>query len=139
MAVSYTHLEVTEEAAGVETTEENPEEEAVEEPEEPKKMPLRRKKKKVQQNFDETQNIVLEFEDIPEMTEKVPVQAAQAKKLRAPREIKKEDEPVQTTGEVISSTEKGRELTEQEREEFAPFIHHRRDVYKRQGPGGRWR
>lgn len=36
------------------------------------------------------------------------------------------DEPVQTTGEVISSTEKGRELTEQEREEFAPFIHHRR-------------
>ena len=118
--------EVTEEAAGVETTEENPEEEAVEEPEEPKKMPLRRKKKKVQQNFDETQNIVLEFEDIPEMTEKVPAQAAQAKKLRAPREIKKEDEPVQTTGEVISSTEKGRELTEQEREEFAPFIHHRR-------------
>ena len=118
--------EVTEEAAGVETTEENPEEEAAEEPEEPKKMPLRRKKKKVQQNFDETQNIVLEFEDIPEMTEKVPAQAAQAKKLRAPREIKKEDEPVQTTGEVISSTEKGRELTEQEREEFAPFIHHRR-------------
>ena len=87
---------------------------------------LRRKKKKVQQNFGETQNIVLEFEDIPEMTEKVPAQAAQAKKLRAPREIKKEDEPVQTTGEVISSTEKGRELTEQEREEFAPFIHHRR-------------
>ena len=118
--------EVTEEAAGVETTEENPEEEAAEEPEEPKKMPLRRKKKKVQQNFGETQNIVLEFEDIPEMTEKVPAQAAQAKKLRAPREIKKEDEPVQTTGEVISSTEKGRELTEQEREEFAPFIHHRR-------------
>lgn len=118
--------EVTEEAAGVETTEENPEEEAAEEPEEPKKMPLRRKKKKVQQNFDETQNIVLEFEDIPEMTEKVPAQAAQAKKLRAPREIKKEDEPVQTTGEVISSTEKGRELTEQEREEYAPFIHHRR-------------
>lgn len=118
--------EVTEEAAGVETTEENPEEEAAEEPEEPKKMPLRRKKKKVQQNFDETQNIVLEFEDIPEMTEKAPAQAAQAKKLRAPREIKKEDEPVQTTGEVISSTEKGRELTEQEREEFAPFIHHRR-------------
>mgnify|MGYP004475463133 FL=1 len=118
--------EVTEEAAGVETTEENPEEEAAEEPEEPKKMPLRRKKKKVQQNFDETQNIVLEFDDIPEMTEKVPVQAAQAKKLRAPREIKKEDEPVQTTGEVISSAEKGRELTEQEREEFAPFIHHRR-------------
>lgn len=36
------------------------------------------------------------------------------------------DEPVQTTGEVISSTERGRELTEQEREEFAPFIHHRR-------------
>ena len=118
--------EVTEEAAGAETTEENPEEEAAEEPEEPKKMPLRRKKKKVQQNFDETQNTVLEFEDIPEMTEKVPAQAAQAKKLRAPREIKKEDEPVQTTGEVISSTEKGRELTEQEREEFAPFIHHRR-------------
>lgn len=118
--------EVTEEAAGVETTEENPEEEAAEEPEEPKKMPLRRKKKKVQQNFDETQNIVLEFEDIPEMTEKVPAQAAKAKKLRAPREIKKEDEPVQTTGEVISSTEKGRELTEQEREEYAPFIHHRR-------------
>ena len=119
--------EVTEEAAGAETTEENPEEEAAEEgSEEPKKMPLRRKKKKVQQNFDETQNIVLEFEDIPEMTEKVPAQAAQAKKLRAPREIKKEDEPVQTTGEVISSTEKGRELTEQEREEFAPFIHHRR-------------
>ena len=119
--------EVTEEAAGAETTEENPEEEAAEEgAEEPKKMPLRRKKKKAQQNFDETQNIVLEFEDIPEMTEKVPAQAAQAKKLRAPREIKKEDEPVQTTGEVISSTEKGRELTEQEREEFAPFIHHRR-------------
>lgn len=121
--------EVTEEAAGAETTEENPEEEAAEEPEEPeepKKMPLRRKKKKVQQNFDETQNIVLEFEDIPEMTEKAPAQAAPSKKLRAPREIKKEDEPVQTTGEVISSTEKGRELTEQEREEFAPFIHHRR-------------
>lgn len=118
--------EVTEEAAGAETTEENPEKEAAEEPEEPKKMPLRRKKKKVQQNFDETQNIVLEFEDIPEMTEKAPAQAAPAKKLRAPREIKKEDEPVQTTGEVISSTEKGRELTEQEREEFAPFIHHRR-------------
>ena len=59
--------EVTEEAAGAETTEENPEEEAAEEgSEEPKKMPLRRKKKKVQQNFDETQNIVLEFEDIPE-------------------------------------------------------------------------
>ena len=119
--------EVTEEAAGAETTEENPEEEAAEEgSEEPKKMPLRRKKKKVQQNFDETQNIVLEFEDIPEMTEKAPAQAAPSKKLRAPREIKKEDEPVQTTGEVISSTEKGRELTEQEREEFAPFIHHRR-------------
>ena len=118
--------EVTEEAAGAETTEENPEKEAAEEPEEPKKMPLRRKKKKVQQNFDETQNIVLEFEDIPEMTEKAPAQAAPSKKLRAPREIKKEDEPVQTTGEVISSTEKGRELTEQEREEFAPFIHHRR-------------
>ena len=118
--------EVTEEAAGAETTEENPEEEAAEEPEEPKKMPLRRKKKRVQQNFDETQNIVLEFEDIPEMTEKAPAQAAPSKKLRAPREIKKEDEPVQTTGEVISSTEKGRELTEQEREEFAPFIHHRR-------------
>ena len=118
--------EVTEEAAGAETTEENPEEEAAEEPEEPKKMPLRRKKKKVQQNFDETQNIVLEFEDIPEMTEKAPAQAAPSKKLRAPREIKKGDEPVQTTGEVISSTEKGRELTEQEREEFAPFIHHRR-------------
>ena len=119
--------EVTEEAAGAETTEENPGEEAAEEgSEEPKKMPLRRKKKKVQQNFDETQNIVLEFEDIPEMTEKAPAQAAPAKKLRAPREIKKEDEPVQTTGEVISSTEKGRELTEQEREEFAPFIHHRR-------------
>lgn len=121
--------EVTEEAAGAETTEENPEEEAAEEPEEPeepKKMPLRRKKKKVQQNFDETQNIVLEFEDIPEMTEKAPAQAAPSKKLRAPREIKREDEPVQTTGEVISSTEKGRELTEQEREEFAPFIHHRR-------------
>lgn len=119
--------EVTEEAAGAETTEENPEEEAAEEgAEEPKKMPLRRKKKKVQQNFDETQNIVLEFEDIPEMTEKAPAQAAPSKKLRAPREIKKEDEPVQTTGEVISSTEKGRELTEQEREEFAPFIHHRR-------------
>lgn len=119
--------EVTEEAAGAKTTEENPEEEAAEEgSEEPKKMPLRRKKKKVQQNFDETQNIVLEFEDIPEMTEKAPAQAAPSKKLRAPREIKKEDEPVQTTGEVISSTEKGRELTEQEREEFAPFIHHRR-------------
>lgn len=119
--------EVTEEAAGAETTEENPEEEAAEEgSEEPKKMPLRRKKKKVQQNFDETQNIVLEFEDIPEMTEKAPAQAAPSKKLRAPREIKKGDEPVQTTGEVISSTEKGRELTEQEREEFAPFIHHRR-------------
>ena len=119
--------EVTEEAAGAETTEENPEEEAAEEgAEEPKKMPLRRKKKKAQQNFDETQNIVLEFEDIPEMTEKAPAQAAPSKKLRAPREIKKEDEPVQTTGEVISSTEKGRELTEQEREEFAPFIHHRR-------------
>lgn len=119
--------EVTEEAAGAETTEENPEEEAAEEgSEEPKKMPLRRKKKKVQQNFDETQNIVLEFEDIPEMTEKAPAQAAPSKKLRAPREIKKEDEPVQTTGEVISSTERGRELTEQEREEFAPFIHHRR-------------
>ena len=119
--------EVTEEAAGAETTEENPEEEAAEEgSEEPKKMPLRRKKKKVQQNFDETQNIVLEFEDIPEMTEKAPAQAAPSKKLRAPREIKKEDEPVQTTGEVISSTEKGRELTEQERKEFAPFIHHRR-------------
>lgn len=119
--------EVTEEAAGAETTEENPEEEAAEEgSEEPKKMPLRRKKKKVQQNFDETQNIVLEFEDIPEMTEKAPAQAAPSKKLRAPREIKKEEEPVQTTGEVISSTEKGRELTEQEREEFAPFIHHRR-------------
>lgn len=119
--------EVTEEAAGAETTEENPEEEAAEEgSEEPKKMPLRRKKKKVQQNFDETQNIVLEFEDIPEMTEKAPAQAAPSKKLRAPREIKKEDEPVQTTGEVISSTEKGRELTEQEREGFAPFIHHRR-------------
>lgn len=117
---------VTEEAAGAEMTEENPKEEATEEPEEPKKMPLRRKKKKVQQNFDETQNIVLEFEDIPEMTEKAPAQAAPSKKLRAPREIKKEDEPVQTTGEVISSTEKGRELTEQEREEFAPFIHHRR-------------
>lgn len=27
---------------------------------------------------------------------------------------------------MISSTEKGRELTEQERKEFAPFIHHRR-------------
>ena len=53
---------------------------------------------------------MLEFDDIPEMTKKVPAQAAQAKKLRAPREIKKEDEPVQTTGEVISSTEKGREL-----------------------------
>ena len=119
--------EVTEEAAGAETTEENPEEEAAEEgSEEPKKMPLRRKKKKVQQNFDETQNIVLEFEDIPEMTEKAPAQAAPSKKLRAPREIKKGDEPVQTTGEVISSTERGRELTEQEREEFAPFIHHRR-------------
>lgn len=119
--------EVTEEAAGAETTEENPEEEAAEEgSEEPKKMPLRRKKKKVQQNFDETQNIVLEFEDIPEMTEKAPAQAAPSKKLRAPREIKKEEEPVQTTGEVISSTERGRELTEQEREEFAPFIHHRR-------------
>lgn len=119
--------EVTEEAAGAETTEENPEEEAAEEgSEEPKKMPLRRKKKKVQQNFDETQNIVLEFEDIPEMTEKAPAQAAPSKKLRAPREIKKGDEPVQTTGEVISSTEKGRELTEQEREEFDPFIHHRR-------------
>ena len=119
--------EVTEEAAGAKTTEENPEEEAAEEgSEEPKKMPLRRKKKKVQQNFDETQNIVLEFEDIPEMTEKAPAQAAQAKKLWAPREIKTAAEPVQTSGEVISSTEKGRELTEQEREEFAPFIHHRR-------------
>ena len=118
--------EVTEEAAGVETTEENPEEEAAEEPEEPKKMPLRRKKKKVQQNFDETQNIVLEFEDIPEMTEKAPAQAAPSKKLRAPREIKKEDEPVQTTEEETASAGKSRELTEQEREEFAPFIHHRR-------------
>ena len=118
--------EVTEEAAGAETTEENPEEEAAEEPEEPKKMPLRRKKKKVQQNFDETQNIVLEFEDIPEMTEKAPAQAAPSKKLRAPREIKKEDEPVQTTEEETASAGKSRELTEQEREEFAPFIHHRR-------------
>ena len=114
--------EVTEEAVDAEATEENPEEE----PEEPKKMPLRRKKKKVQQNFDETQNIVLEFEDIPEMEEKSPAPAAPAKKLRAPREIKKEDEPVQMTGEEPSSTGKGRELTEQEKEEFAPFIHHRR-------------
>ena len=114
--------EVTEEAVDAEATEENPEEE----PEEPKKMPLRRKKKKVQQNFDETQNIVLEFEDIPEMAEKSPAPAAPAKKLRAPREIKKEDEPVQMTGEEPSSTGKGRELTEQEKEEFAPFIHHRR-------------
>ena len=113
--------EVTEEAVDAEATEENPEEE----PEEPKKMPLRRKKK-VQQNFDETQNIVLEFEDIPEMAEKSPAPAAPAKKLRAPREIKKEDEPVQMTGEEPSSTGKGRELTEQEKEEFAPFIHHRR-------------
>ena len=118
--------EVTEEAADAETTEESTEAEALEEPEEPKKLPLRRKKKKVQQNFDETQNIVLEFEDIPEMAEKSPAPAAPAKKLKAPREIKKEDEPVQTTEEETSSTEKGRELTEQEREEFAPFIHHRR-------------
>lgn len=115
--------EVTEEAVDAETTEENTEAEALEEPEEPKKIPLRRKKKKAQQNFDETQNIVLEFEDIPEMAEKTP---APAKKLKAPREIKKEDEPVQTTEEETSSAEKGRELTEHEKEEFAPFIHHRR-------------
>ena len=66
-------------------------------------------------------------EEITEVTAtETEAQAAQAKKLRAPREIKKEDEPVQTTGEVISSTEMGRELTEQERKEFAPIIHHRR-------------
>ena len=118
--------EVTEEAVDAETTEENTEAEALEEPEEPKKIPLRRKKKKTQQNFDETQNIVLEFEDIPEMAEKTPALAAPAKKLKAPREIKKEDEPVQTTEEETSSAEKGRELTEHEKEEFAPFIHHRR-------------
>lgn len=118
--------EATEEAVDVETTEESMEAEIPEEPEEAKKIPHRRKKKRVQQNFDETQNIVLEFEDISEIAEKPPASAAQAKKFKASREIKKEDKPVQTTGEETSSTEKGRELTEQEKEEFAPFIHHRR-------------
>ena len=117
---------VTGEAAGAETAEESIEAGAEGDPEEPKKIPPRRKKKKVQQNFDGTQNIVLEFEDVPEVTGKAPTPAAPAKKLRAPREIKKEDEPVQMTGEETSSAEKGRELTEHEKEEFAPFIHHRR-------------
>ena len=119
---------VTEEAAGIETTDENAEAEAeiTEEAEEPKKMLLRRKKKQVQQNFDETQNIVSEFEDIPEVAEKSPAPAAPAKKLKAPKVIRQEDEPVQTTGEGTASAGKGRELTEHEKEEFAPFIHHRR-------------
>ncbi len=118
--------EVTEETVDAETTEESTEVEVTEEPEEPKKISPRRKKKKAQQNFDETQNIVLEFEDIPEMAEKTPAPEAPAKKLKEPREIKKEDEPVQATEEETSSAEKGRELTEHEKEEFAPFIHHRR-------------
>ncbi len=115
-----------EEAADAEMAEESIEAEAEAEPEEPKKIPPRRKKKKAQQNFDETQNIVLEFEDVPEVTEKAPAPAAPDKKLRASGEIKKEDEPVQTTGEETASAGKGRELTEHEKEEFAPFIHHRR-------------
>ncbi len=115
-----------EEEAADESGEEIVKEPAEEVIEEPKKLPLRRKKTKVQQNFDETQNIVLEFEDIPEMTEKAHEPASPAKKLKEPRVIKQEDEPVQTTGEETASAGKGRELTEHEKEEFAPFIHHRR-------------
>lgn len=115
-----------EEEAADESGEEIVKEPAEEVIEEPKKLPLRRKKTKVQQNFDETQNIVLEFEDIPEMTEKAHEPASPAKKLKEPRVIKQEDEPVQTTGEKTASAGKGRELTEHEKEEFAPFIHHRR-------------
>lgn len=119
-------IDEEEEAADAEMAQESIEAGAEEEPEEPQKIPPRRKKKKAQQNFDETQNIVLEFEDVPEVTGKAPASAAPDKKLRASGEIKKEEEPVQTTGEETSSTGKGRELTEHEKEEFAPFIHHRR-------------
>lgn len=117
---------IMDEEAADESGEEIVKEPAEEVIEEPKKLPLRRKKTKVQQNFDETQNIVLEFEDIPEMTEKAHEPASPAKKLKEPRVIKQEDEPVQTTGEETASAGKGRELTEHEKEEFAPFIHHRR-------------
>ena len=118
--------EVTEEAANAETAEESTEAEAEEEPEEPKKIPPRRKKKKAQQNFDGTQNIVLQFEDAPETTDTDGAPAAKAEKFKTSGEIKKEDKPVQVAGEESSSAGKSRELTEHEKEEFAPFIHHRR-------------
>ena len=119
-----TEEEADEEVINAEEAEEVVEEQ--EEPEEPKKVPARRKKKKVQQNFDETQNIVLEFEDIPEMTKK-PQEAVPVRKPKAPKEIQAEDKQEGTVAaEETTPSGKGRELTEQEKEEFAPFIHHRR-------------
>lgn len=57
-------------------------------------------------------------EAVEETTEEVTKEAADAETTEENTEAE--------TKEEISSAEKGRELTEHEKEEFAPFIHHRR-------------